>query len=561
MPHAPRRPGSAPRAFAVVLGICAFLAFWQLPAIAQEAPLVSALRAQIDAAAVEVIEEEDAADLALLMRFYAEREGRPLWVTPEGATEAAFSAAGILKAADREGLDPDDYGAAAIQPLLASSLPGLLAQLEWRLSLGVIQYAADLNGGRLEPREVDPELFVYPRALDKAALLQELAVESDVAALLSGLAPEDSAYAEMREALAVYRERARSEEPPPVAEGETLDPGMRDPRVAALRARLLYVGDMTTAGQALGEGDLSLFDPSLEMAVKRFQARHGLEPDGRVGKNTLAAVNVSLGARVQQILLNLERLRWIAGPRPERYLEVNLADFTLHIYENGEEVFFSRVVVGDPFNRTPVFRRDMTYLVLNPYWNVPPSIATKELLPKIKQDPAYLTERNYELLSGWSEGASLVDPRGVDWSQVSARSFPYKVRQKPGEGNALGRVKFMLPNEFSIYLHDTPAKNLFARSQRTFSHGCIRVARPMDLAAFLLQEDEGWTPESIQAAVDSGEQRVVSLLRPMPVVIDYRTAWVDAEGRVQFRSDVYERDRRLAAALLGPRSTAEAMPQ
>ncbi|MEJ2015620.1 MAG: hypothetical protein P8X61_08385, partial [Limibacillus sp.] len=199
MPLAPHRPGSAPGAFAAVLGICALLAFWQLPASAQEAPLVSALRAQIDAAAVEVTEEEDAADLALLMRFYAEREGRPLWVTPEGATEAAFSAAGILKAADQEGLDPDDYGAAAIQPLLASSLPALLAQLEWRLSLGVIQYAADLNGGRLEPREVDPELFVYPRALDKAALLQKLAAESDVADLLSGLAPEDSAYAEMRE--------------------------------------------------------------------------------------------------------------------------------------------------------------------------------------------------------------------------------------------------------------------------------------------------------------------------------------------------------------------------
>ena len=541
--------------------LCAAFACSARLASAQDAPLVEALRAQIDAAAVEVTEEEDASDLALLMRFYAERGGEPLWVKPEEATPAAFALAEILKTADQEGLDPDDYGAAAIQPLLASSLPDLLAQLEWRLSLGVVQYAADLNGGRLEPREVDPELFVYPRALDKAQLLEQLAAGGDVAALLSGLAPVDPGYALLRDALERYRTRAGSLEPPPVPEGDTLDPGMRDPRVVALRARLLYVGDMTTAEQALGEGDPSFFDAPLENAVKRFQARHGLEPDGRAGKNTLEAVNLSLGVRVQQILLNLERLRWVAGPRPKRYLDVNLADFTLRIFEGAEEVFFSRVVVGDPVNRTPVFRRDMTYLVLNPYWNVPPSIATKELLPKIKQDPAYLTDRNYELLSGWSEGASLVSPASVDWSQVSARSFPYKIRQKPGEGNALGRVKFMLPNEFNIYLHDTPAKSLFSRSQRTFSHGCIRVARPMDLAAFLLQEDESWTPESIQTAIESGEQRVVSLLRPLPVLIDYRTAWVDEELRVQFRNDVYERDRRLAAALLGPRSTAEAMPQ
>jgi murein L,D-transpeptidase YcbB/YkuD len=530
------------------------------PAPALASAVSESLRAQMERAATQLVNEEDASDLALLMRFYQARGGEPLWVSAAGASEEAYRLAGILAAADREGLDPDDYGSAAIQPLLATSIPDLLGQLEWRLSHGVIQYAADLSGGRLEPREVDPELFVYPRGLDKEALLARIAAGETVTGLLAGLAPQNQGYARLKEALADYRERARLGEPALLPEGETLDPGMRDARVPLLRARLVASGDLTAAQATADAAEPTLFSPVLEAAVKRFQARHGLEEDGRIGKNSLAALNTTAAERVQQILVNLERLRWIAGPRPERVIEVNLADYTLRIFEGETEVFFSRVVVGAPFHRTPVFRREMTYLVFNPYWNVPPSIAGKEMLPKIKQDPGYLAKNNYELLSGWSDSASLVDPYSVDWSQVSAGRFPYKIQQKPGEGNALGRVKFMLPNEFNIYLHDTPSKSLFARAQRSFSHGCIRVARPLDLAAFLLEGQQDWSAEAIDAAIATNQQRIVSLARPIAVQIDYQTAWVDEAGVMQFRFDVYERDRTLAAALLGPRSTAEALP-
>jgi murein L,D-transpeptidase YcbB/YkuD len=527
---------------------------------ARASAVAESLRAQMEKAATQLVNEEDAGDLALLMRFYQTRGGEPLWVSDAGASADAYKLAEILAAADLEGLDPDDYGSAAIQPLLATSIPDLLGQLEWRLSHGVIQYAADLSGGRLEPREVDPELFVYPRDLDKEALLARLADGESVEAALSGLAPRNEGYARLKAALADYRERARQGEPPLLPEGDTLDPGMRDARVPLLRARLVASSDMTPAQAAAGADDPQLYGAELEAAVKRFQARHGLDEDGRIGKNSRAALNTSAAERVQQILVNLERLRWIAGPRPERVIEVNLADYTLRIFEGEAEVFFSRVVVGAPFHRTPVFRRDMTYLVINPYWNVPPSIAGKELLPKIKKNPGYLAEHNYELLSGWSDSATLVDPFSVDWSKVSASRFPYKIRQTPGDGNALGRVKFMLPNEFNIYLHDTPSKNLFARAQRSFSHGCIRVARPLDLAAFLLEGQDDWVAETIEAAIATNQQRIVSLARPIAVQIDYHTAWVDADGTLQFRFDVYERDRTLAAALLGPRSTAEALP-
>ena len=522
--------------------------------------LRAALEEQIFAAAQDVTREEEAANLALLMRFYQERGSAPLWVTAGGATPEAFALAERLNMADIEGLDPGDYGAAAVHALLSSGLPDLLAQLELRLSQGAIEYAADLAGGRLEPRAVDPELFVYPRDLDKAALLERFASGEGVASVVQDLTPRDPAYARLRAALAEARARAAGGEPPPVPAGDTLDPDTRDFRVIPLRARLAATGDLTEAEAAIGAGDPSFYDPALAAAVKRFQARHGLEIDGRIGKNTLAAVNRSLRGRVQTLLLNLERLRWLSGPRPDRRLEVNLANFTLSIFEGDTPVFDSRVVVGTPFNRTPVFRRDMTYLVINPYWNVPPSIAGKEMLPKIKKDPSYLTANNYEVLSGWSEDAAVLDPLSIDWSGVSASSFPYKIRQKPGAGNALGRIKFMLPNEFSIYLHDTPSKSLFQRNQRTFSHGCIRVARPLDLAGYLLKGQEDWSSETIQAAIDSGTQRIVSLARPLPVIIDYRTAWVNAQGVVQMREDVYGRDRTLAAALLGPRSSLEAMP-
>jgi murein L,D-transpeptidase YcbB/YkuD len=420
-----------------------------------------------------------------------------------------------------------------------------------------VHYGADLNGGRLEPRRVDPELFVYPRSLDKMYLLERVASGAEVTDLLEGLAPHDQGYRALKQALAHYRALAAAGGWPAVDPGDTLDPGMRDRRVLQLRKRLCVTGELSDCGE---DGDRSLFDPALQAAVERFQASHGLETDGRVGKATLAHLNTPVEARIQQILANLERERWVTGINGERYLVVNLADFTLHLFEGGSEVLTSKVVIGTPYNRTPVFRRNMTYLEINPYWNVPPSIAGKELLPKIKKDPGYLPKNHYEVLASWSEDAAVLDPQSIDWGKFSARSLPYKIRQTPGDWNALGRIKFMLPNEFNIYLHDTPAKSLFAKSQRSFSHGCIRVEKPLDLAVEVLKNQEGWDREAILAAIATGQRQIVSLQQPIPVKIDYRTAWVDAGGGLQFRGDIYGRDKLLIGALLGPRSSAESLP-
>jgi len=480
-----------------------------------------------------------------LQRFYAERSFLPIWVSESGPTARAKELVAAIARAEEDGLYPSDYDHA----LLAAAVVGAdgttaLAELEHRLSRAFLEYGNDLGSGRVEPREVDKELYVDPRPFDPLAALAGAVASDDLATFLAGYAPQTPNYERLKQALADYRAIAARGGWPAVPHGDTLRPGDRSARVAAVRARLLVTGELS--GGAL---DDELYDDTLAAAVRRFQDRHGLDVDGAIGRKTLAALNVPAAQRVEQILLNMERRRWMADHLGERYVFVNLADFELKLVEGPKTILDSRVVIGNDFHRTPVFSGDMTYLVLNPNWNVPPSIATKELLPKIRRNVNYLGNNNFKLFSGWGADAHEINPVSVDWSQVSARRFPYKIRQEPGDGNALGRVKFMFPNPFNIYLHDTPSRGLFSRSVRNFSHGCIRVAKPIELAEMLLRHDPEWSRERIDAAIASGRHQIVKLKTPVKVHITYLTAWVNKDGSVYFHDDVYGRDARLERAL------------
>ncbi len=414
--------------------------------------------------------ERDAQLLVVLAAFYQERQMAPLWLDAGGPSGRAEVLAGVLRTADQRGLDPADYHASTIDELLSAGAPDQRAELELRLSLGLLEITSDLASGRLEPQQVNPELFVYPQEVDPAAVIRAAAGAQDIAAFVAGYEPSQPEYRRLKAALADYRALAAAGGWPTIDDGPTLKPDMTGPRVAQLRARL---------GVPPAQGaDPARFDPALAEAVKEFQALQGLEQDGLIGQNTLAALNVPAEERVRQILLNLERRRWMADDPGERYVFVNLADFELKVVDGPRTVFDTRVVVGAPYHRTPVFSGEMTYLEINPYWNVPPSIARNELLPKIKADPGYLAANNFELLSDWSDSARVLDPHSIDWSAVTPERFTYKLRQGPGAGNALGHIKFMFPNQFNIYLHDTPARGLFARDVRDFSHGCIRVQDP-----------------------------------------------------------------------------------
>jgi L,D-transpeptidase YcbB len=521
---------------------------------AMAASRAEGLLSELQAGAGVAASEQNAADLALLARFYQERQMRPLWITDRTVTGRGVELARILAAADQEGLDPDDYGARAIAAQLDATDPNVLAELELRLSLGLIQFTSDLASGRLEPSAVNRELFVYPQDVDHAEVIRAAADAQEIATFVARFAPAQDEYRRLKAALAEFRARTANGGWGVVPEGATLDPGMTDPRVALLRARLRASNDAEEARlAAAASGAPDLYDEELKAALIRFQQRHGLEPDGRVGPKTLAALNVPLERRVQQMVLNLERRRWMPDERGARYVFVNLADFELKVVHEPKTVLDTRVVVGAPYHRTPVFSADMTYVEINPYWNVPPSIARDELLPKIKEDPGYLAANGFELLSDWSDGAAVLDPRSVDWSRISSEAFAYRLRQQPGEGNALGRIKFMFPNQFNVYLHDTPARHLFEEAERSFSHGCIRVEQPESFAAVVLGPD-GWSPDRIYTAIKSGERMIVTLKEPLPVHIAYLTAWVNKDGTVHFRNDVYGRDAILAAALLGSRA-------
>ncbi len=514
--------------------------------------IVSSLELHFDDQASIPQSEFERLELLALRQFYEGRGFVPAWVDETGVTEQGRTLSRLLSAADLEGMVPANYGAEAIEAGLQAETPAELVALDFLMSRSLMHYGRDLSAGRVQPNKVDAELFIHPDPVKSLNLLSEAAATSDLQGFLLSLAPRSPNYARLKAALTIYRAVAEKGGWSTVPPGETLKPGMRDPRVRLLRRRLIEAGELETGG-----ADPELFDPDVEAAVKSFQVRHGLDVDGAVGKMTLAALNVPVEARIEQMLLNMERRRWMPDDLGARYIFVNLADFQLKLVDGPKTVFDSRVVVGLPYHRTPVFSGEMSYLVINPYWHVPPSIARNEILPKVKKDVNYLAEKNIRVLSDWSANASILDPAKIDWQSVTKQNLRYKFRQDAGDSNALGRIKFMFPNKHDVYLHDTPARALFQKSVRSFSHGCIRVQDPPGLAEFVLNGMDGWDRDKVLAAIETGERQIVRLKNRLPVHITYLTAWVNKDGSVHFRDDIYGRDKRLREALERSNVTGE----
>jgi hypothetical protein len=355
-------------------------------------------------------------------------------------------------------------------------------------------------------------------------------------------------YARLKSALGRYRTVAERGGWPTVPAGPLLKKGDSGRRVAILRMRLISTDEYGyLTAKAFG-----LFDDDLEQAIRNFQERHGLEADGIVGPKTFAALNVPVEQRLRQMRINMERWRNVSRKLGERYILINSANFELKMIENEQTIASMRAVVGRPDRPTPVLSSEITHIVFNPYWYIPTVIVLEDLLPKIKKDEEYLNRENIEVFKRSNGHILEVDQEIIDWSTVTATTFNYKLRQDPGPQNALGRVKFIFPNNFSIYIHDTPARELFRKAKRSFSSGCIRIEQPVDLAEHLLRSDSGdrtLTREEILARLDSGVRRRVRLPEPIPVHIVYCTAWVDDKGSVQFRDDIYGRDMVVRTAL------------
>jgi murein L,D-transpeptidase YcbB/YkuD len=495
----------------------------------------------------------DIYSLEALEGFYNGRKYEPAWIGSNGFADAE-SMIKAIRESWGDGLTPEYYHLRTMENLLGKAYPiqekgtfvdpGILADLDLLLTDSFFTLARHLSEGCVNPLSFSPEWSITENT-DISRVLTNTLGRHSIEQTLRQLAPATPDYAELRKALKRYRELAKNAEQQPVTDGRLLKKGMSSPRVSELRKRLTFLGDLE--GQTGARADF--FDVKMEQAVTRYQERHGLKADGIVGPSTLQEVNTPVEERVRQIVVNMERMRWGNSGRGDRYLIVNIAGFELEVVEKGNVILSMKVVVGKPFLNTPVFRGRMTYLVLNPVWNVPDSIAKKEILRDVKKDPAYLRKENITVLRGWGDNEEEIDPGTVRWKSITPEKLYFRFRQEPGPLNPLGRIKFMFPNRFNVYLHDTPAKHLFAQNVRAFSHGCIRIEHPLELAEYVLQGDPRWTKESIMAAIEKGSTQEVRLPRPLDVYIVYVTAWVDKDGAVQFRDDLYGRDAELYEAL------------
>ena len=478
-----------------------------------------------------------------LVQHYVRDKGPVYWV---GTGRMTPFLQRLADAAD-DGLNPGDYPIDALMEMrdtIEEYDPESAAVAELFFSTFFVAYAADLKIGRLTPQKVDKRLFRNRKTIDVLRVLTDLKKESDPNAFLARFESQNPHYQALKRMLAVYRAVSETMKWPSIPTGDTIEPGESDPRIPAIREILTLTGDHP------GGGGGEAYDSETALAVRSFQMRHGLEAKGLIGKQTIMALNVPPADRARQIMLNMERWRWMPENMGPHHFMVNLAGFELTEIEDNGVVDRMDVVVGAVATQTPEFSGELQYVEINPTWTVPYSIATREMLPKLRRNPmAYASDfevfRNGKLTS-WG---------GINWGAYGPGSFPFTFRQKPGPKNALGKVKFMLPNPHNIYRHDTPSKDKFLATARAFSHGCIRLSRPMDLTYRLVGEIAGWSREKIDLAFASGKTTRVALPDRIPVHMIYATAFEGDGGSIEFRPDVYGRDRKLEAALLGKPSS------
>jgi len=476
--------------------------------------------------------------------LYERNDFQLLWENPQNVKDLLTAVGSIAE----DGLDPEDYH---LSDLLVLKLslddnkspdPSLLADYDILLTDSLVRLCYHLQFGKVDPESLDPSWNMTRQIHNKnpVAAIEKRLRTGNLAEGLKKIRPRIDYYRLLKSALKKYRVIQDAEGWKTVPEGPTLKPGMTDKRIPLLRKRLSITGDL--------EGtvtDSDYFDEDLKAAVIRFQHKHRLEADGVVGKKTYAALNIPVKTKIDQIRVNLERVRWVFHKLHSEYIAVDIAGFRVYSFKDTTANWSSKVQVGKPFRKTPVFKSKIKYIVFNPTWTVPPTILKRDILPKIKKNPGYLSKMKISVID---RKGRTVDPYSVSWSKYS-NNIPYTLRQEPGPHNALGRIKFIFPNEYFIYLHDTPSRSLFGRKDRAFSSGCIRVDKDLELAEILLDNPDKWNQESIQKVLDTNKTRSVNLPKPRSVMLLYRTIRFDDNDNIIFVGDVYDRDREVIEGL------------
>ena len=512
------------------------------------------------------------------------------WISAEGPTSGAYEMIEIVRNSSDEALNPADYNLEQIESTLVrleqdtksgnSYDPQDLAELELLLSNSFLKYAHDVHYGRVRIEQISSDL-PSERPENITELLITGTSNNQVEETLNGLFPKHPMYEKLKISLKEYRQIAANGGWQSVPYGDKFEKGARGNRVVALRERLKVTGELDSSVP-----DSNVFDGTLDIAVRKYQETHGLYVDGVVGKSTIESLNVPVEQRVAQIELTMERWRLLPQYLGSKYILVNIANFHLYGVENNSDEIDMRIVVGKPEWNTPMFSEEMTHIVMNPYWNIPPSIFKDDLVPRIKQDPSYMSKRGIdavglpapeyiaieeeeetvevaEHVAGSEENteesepqlseAELQNKKAQEEYTAQVLSGKYRLRQNPGPSNPLGQIKFLFPNKHSVYLHDTPNRGFFKRAQRNFSHGCIRVQEPIQLAEFVLEANPDWTQGRIKSSINSRKTKTVHLNQTIPVYILYFTAWVDDSGNANFHKDIYGLDQSLLNALRATR--------
>ncbi|REK47794.1 MAG: murein L,D-transpeptidase [Bacteroidetes bacterium] len=491
-----------------------------------------------------------ATDSAGVLEFYRMRNYQFAWFNKDGMKEHASHFLNMLLNRLDEAPDGYRFPVSQLQQLHDTvhsvyypyqGADSLTTRLELTLTSSYMEFARQIYVGVGDEAWKSLEWFIPRKKIAVTGLLDTLL--KNPPGYISEAEPNHYMYNDLRDYLNLYSDVLNSGEwMVPEQNFKKLVKGDSSAVIAQIKKCLFLLGDLT-------EDDTTLvFEEKTEEAVVNFQYRHGLEADGVIGKSFMEQLSVPLESRINSILINMERCRWLPE-RPEgEFILVNLPEFKLHVFDGKEHLWHCNVIVGTTKTNTIIFTGNLKYVVFSPYWNVTRNIVVNEILPAAKKNPAYLQKHNMEaFLPG--PPLKIIDPTTIDWKKYNSRTFPYHIRQKPGKSNSLGQVKFLFPNSYSIYLHDTPTKNLFRESKRSFSHGCIRVEEPFRLAEFLLRNDTAWTPEKIRKAMDSGKEKFVVLKNEVPVFLLYLTSWVDEYGELNFRNDLYGHDEKLQKVL------------
>ncbi len=475
-------------------------------------------------------------------KLYQSREYNLIWSDGLQYNNKAYDLLHAIENARKLGLNPTDYDVEIIKYFLETTIddPAILGRSDITFTHAYVKLSSHINNTR---NDLSNEYGLFETDLFLTDFKKSESKTNTSEHVTNSPLIKQDYYLRILNALKKYRSLSNEFEPI-LLQKKSYTIGDASTEIIKARKRLSELGDYSTP-----ELSSEIYDEALAIAVSNFQHRHGLETDGILGKKTVREINKSVKSRTLQLEVNLQRAKQLSEFGDKRYILVNVPEYKLYVIENGKTIYQTRVVVGKKKHKTPVITSEISEFVLNPYWNVPSSITKNEIIPKLQEDPEYLVKNDMKVISRLNNKNYFLDPEFVDWATIDPEIAPLRIRQDPGKKNALGRVKFVFPNDHKVYLHDTPSRSLFARNSRAFSHGCVRVENPFELAEVLLSNSETWTKEDLHYFANRSKTKVIKLDQPIPIHITYLTAWADEQNIVHFRPDIYKRDSQVASNL------------